>query len=450
MEDKYLSVTALTKYIKKKFDVDHHLNHILLRGEISNFKHHSRGHMYMTIKDDNASIRAVMFHKQNQHIKFQPENGMKVLITGYISVFESQGQYQLYIQELQPDGIGALHLAFEQLKEKLMKEGLFDPVHKKELPKYPQQIAVLTSPTGAAIRDILTTMERRYPVANVLIIPVLVQGKSSAASIAEAIKKANKLEKLDLIIVGRGGGSLEELWSFNEEVVARAIFESALPVISAVGHETDITISDMVADLRAPTPTAAAELAVPSQLDLLEKIKKLDQFIESNILHRLERSREKLSAVESSYVFKYPQRLVEDKEQRLDRAVEQLGKQLVYIVRGKQEAYQYIDQRYQRINYERQIEERGKRVEELMSRLERVSNQQLQQKKQLFGNRLAQLDLLNPTRIMKRGYAIAYTNEQEIVRSVDQMNKDENFTIQFADGFIQASVQEIRKEDNHE
>ncbi|MGP4042313.1 exodeoxyribonuclease VII large subunit [Gracilibacillus sp. D59] len=447
MEDKYLSVTALTKYIKKKFEVDRHLNQIWLRGEISNFKHHSRGHMYMTIKDDYASIRAVMFHRQNQNLSFRPEDGMKVLITGYISVFESQGQYQLYIQELQPDGIGALHLAFEQLKEKLSKEGLFDPIHKRALPKYPQHIAVLTSPTGAAIRDILTTMERRYPITNILIIPVLVQGKQAASSIVEGINKANQIDKLDLIIVGRGGGSLEELWSFNEEEVARTIFQSELPVISAVGHETDITISDMVADLRAPTPTAAAELAVPSQIELLDKLKKIDLFIENNIQNKIERSREKLDSIESSYVFKYPDRLVEDKEQRLDRAVEQVTKQLQHVVRAKNDHFQYVVQRYNRLNLEKQMEQQNQQVQDLLMRLYRASKQQLVQKNNIFSKNLAQLDLLNPTRIMSRGYSVAYTEENEIVRSIDQVTKDKALTVQLSDGLVECRVKEIRKGD---
>ncbi|QGH34888.1 exodeoxyribonuclease VII large subunit [Gracilibacillus salitolerans] len=448
MEDKYLSVSALTKYIKKKFDVDRHLNHIWLRGEISNFKHHTRGHMYMTIKDDHASIRAVMFHRQNQDLSFRPEDGMKVLISGYVSVFESQGQYQLYIQELQPDGIGALHLAFEQLKKKLSKEGIFDPIHKKTFPKYPEHIAVLTSPTGAAIRDILTTMERRYPIANVLIIPVLVQGKQAPASIVNGIKKANQIDSLDLIIVGRGGGSLEELWSFNDEEVVRAIFQSELPVISAVGHETDVTISDMVADLRAPTPTAAAELAVPSQLELLDKLKKMNQFIENNIRNKIERSREKLDSMESSYVFKYPERLVEEKEQRLDRAVDQLTKQLHRTVQVKRDYFKYLDQRYQRLNLDKQLEKQNDHVQDLLKRLYRASKQQVDQKGNLFSKNLTQLNLLNPTRIMSRGYSITYSEENEIIRSVNQVEMDDQLTIQLSDGLVECRAQEIRRGDN--
>ncbi|UOQ47488.1 exodeoxyribonuclease VII large subunit [Gracilibacillus caseinilyticus] len=447
MEDKYLSVTALTKYIKKKFDVDQHLNHILLRGEISNYKHHSRGHMYLTIKDEQTSIRAVMFQRQNQTLKFRPEDGMKVLITGYVSVFESQGQYQLYIQEMEPDGIGALYLAFEQLKEKLAQEGLFDPAYKKELPTYPKKIAVLTSPTGAAIRDILTTLERRYPIASVLIIPVLVQGKQAAASIVSAIEQANELNDLDVIILGRGGGSLEELWSFNEEVVARAIFHSTLPVISAVGHETDITISDMVADLRAATPTAAAELAVPTQAELLERIHKIDQGMESIVHHQIRHLNEKLQRLQGSYVFKYPGRLVEEKEQRLDRAVERLSNQLVTIYQTKKDQYTYLEKRYARIPLQRNMNQRHQSILEIQKRMDRVIAQQIDQKKNQFTKHLTQLDLLNPTRIMSRGYSITYNENNDILRSVQQIDPEDELHIQLTDGIVKSKVQQIRKDE---
>ncbi|UOQ85969.1 exodeoxyribonuclease VII large subunit [Gracilibacillus salinarum] len=447
MEDKYLSVTALTKYIKKKFDVDQHLNHILLRGEISNYKHHSRGHMYLTIKDEQTSIRAVMFQRQNQSLKFRPEDGMKVLITGHVSVFESQGQYQLYIQEMEPDGIGALYLAFEQLKEKLTKEGLFDPAYKKVLPTYPTKIAVLTSPTGAAIRDILTTLERRYPIASVLIIPVLVQGKQAAASIVSAIEQANELADIDVIIMGRGGGSLEELWSFNEEEVARAIFHSTVPIISAVGHETDITISDMVADLRAATPTAAAELAVPSQNELLERIQKMNQAMQTTIHHQIRHLNEKLQRLQGSYVFKYPERLVEEKEQRLDRAVDRISKQLTTINQSKKDQYTYVKQRFTRLPLQRNMDQRHQSILEIKKRMDRAIIQQIDQKKNLFSKHLTQLDLLNPTRIMSRGYSITYNENHDIIRSVQQMKKEDELLIQLADGVVQSKVLQIRKDE---
>lgn len=272
MEQRYLTVNALTKYIKRKFDADPHLQDCYVKGEISNFKQHSSGHMYFTLKDDKARLLAIMFASANRSMKFKPENGMQVLVSGDLSVYEASGQYQIYIKDMKPDGVGELFLAFEQLKAKLTEEGLFSPENKLALPKYPKTVGVVTSPTGAAIRDIVSTIKRRYPIANILLLPALVQGDQAAASIAKAIKYANTTGKIDVLIIGRGGGSIEELWAFNEEVVARAIFSSKIPIISAVGHETDFTIADFVADLRAPTPTAAAELAVPHIDELIERI----------------------------------------------------------------------------------------------------------------------------------------------------------------------------------
>ncbi|GAB2573697.1 exodeoxyribonuclease VII large subunit [Gracilibacillus alcaliphilus] len=450
MEDQYLSVTALTKYIKKKFDVDEHLNELWLRGEISNFKHHSRGHMYMTIKDDHANIRAVMFNRHSSGLSFVPENGMSVLIKGFVSVFESQGQYQLYIQEMQPDGIGAFYLAFEQLKEKLAKEGLFDPIHKQTLPKYPQQIAVITSPTGAAIRDILTTLERRFPIASVLIIPVLVQGNQAAASIVEGIQKANDLPEVDLIITGRGGGSLEELWSFNEEAVARAIFQSKKPVISAVGHETDTTISDMVADLRAPTPTAAAELAVPSQLDLMEKVKQMEQALLQQVHTKLRLADDKLKLMDNAYVFKYPERLILEKEQQLVDNVDKLIKQMQRTLQTKRDYWKFIDTRLKRFDLLKQVNQQKERLDHQLKQLDRVLKQQLEWKTNKFNDQLTQLDLLNPIHTMRRGYAIAYDQHNQIIKSVSSVKEKEAITVQISDGALSAIVKEVRKGEENE
>lgn len=255
---KYLSVSVWTKYIKRKFDADPHLQQAYIKGEISNFKQHSSGHMYFTLKDEKARLLAVMFSAHNGSLKFMPENGMKVLVRGDISVYEQSGQYQLYVKAMTPDGVGDLYTAYEQLKKKLEKAGLFAPLHKKTLPSYPKSVGVITSPTGAALRDILTTIKRRYPIAKVIIYPALVQGANAAPTIAKAISTANERNEVDVLIIGRGGGSIEELWAFNEEIVANSIYDSDIPIISAVGHETDFTIADFVADLRAPTPTAAA------------------------------------------------------------------------------------------------------------------------------------------------------------------------------------------------
>ncbi len=340
-ENRHVSVTALTRYLKKKLESDRHLQSVLVRGEISNFKHHSRGHFYLTLKDQGSRIQAVMFASNNQKLLFQPENGMKVLIEADLSVYEPYGQYQLYIKNMQPDGIGNLYLAYEQLKKKLEAAGYFDPAHKKALPAMPLEIGVITSPTGAAIRDILTTVKRRFPAARVTLFPVLVQGEHAASSIAKAIMQANQTEFLEVLIVGRGGGSIEELWAFNEETVANAIYGSSLPVISAVGHETDFTISDFVSDLRAATPTAAAELVVPSVSQLLERLSDKRNRLHYFMTHRLQNQKEKLRVMENAYAFKYPAQLMRQKEQDLDGILERMTRAAQQQM--KETAYSYND-----------------------------------------------------------------------------------------------------------
>ncbi|WP_069188398.1 exodeoxyribonuclease VII large subunit, partial [Paenibacillus sp. GM2] len=262
MEQRILSIKELNRYIRMKLESDSLLQDVWIRGEISNFTHHSSGHMYFTLKDKDSRIKTIMFASHNQRLPFIPKEGARVIARGNVSVYERDGQYQFYATHMQPDGIGSLYLAFEQLKGKLEAEGLFAPERKRPIPRYPHVIGVITSPTGAAVRDIITTLARRYPQAAVVLYPVLVQGKAAAPSIVKAIRRLNQMGEADVLIVGRGGGSLEELWAFNEEQVARAIYQSEIPVISAVGHETDFTIADFVSDLRAATPTAAAELAV--------------------------------------------------------------------------------------------------------------------------------------------------------------------------------------------
>lgn len=447
MDDKYLSVTALTKYIKKKFDIDQHLSNVWLRAEVSNFKHHSRGHMYLTLKDDNASIRAVMFNRYNEKLAFKVENGMNVLVNGYISVFESQGQYQFYITDMEPDGIGALHLAFEQLKEKLHKEGLFDTAIKKELPKYPKKIAVLTSPTGAAIRDIITTIERRYPLVDILVVPVYVQGTLAKQSIVKAIELVNKNNDVDTIILGRGGGSLEELWSFNEEDVARAIYKSQIPIISAVGHETDFTISDLVADLRAPTPTAAAELAVPSKQDLLDRVTQWNNRLVAQFSTTIRQKKDTLRALEQTYVFKYPHRYALEKEQTLDRAVERLHRTSSSIMERKQDTFRHLHQRYLSVPIYQQFKLFNERNRELRIQLAREANRHLEIKKDSFSNILEQLELLNPVHIMSRGYSVVYNENSEIVSGIAQITQGDKIQIQLSDGKIEAIVENIREED---
>src|SRR6478609_2992351 len=340
-EVRYLTVTALTRYIKRKFDVDPHMQDVWIKGEISNFKRHSRGHMYFTLKDQNARIAAVMFAGHNRQLNFQPEEGMNVLIRAEISVYEPSGNYQMYVKEMQPDGVGNLYLAYEQLKKKLEKEGLFDPARKRKLPKYPTTIGVITSPTGAAVRDIITTLKRRYN-ANIIVMPALVQGVNAAPSIIKAIEEANRRKEADVLIVGRGGGSIEELWAFNEESVARAIFTSNIPVISAVGHETDFTIADFVADLRAPTPTGAAELAVPHISEITERILTKQTRLIRAMKEKVGQQRKQLERLEKSYAFRYPHRLYEQKLEQLDKRTEQLVRNSQKLFSVKRTNYEQL------------------------------------------------------------------------------------------------------------
>lgn len=449
MNNKYLTVTALTKYIKRKFDTDSNLRNIWLKGEISNFKHHSRGHMYLTIKDEQSRIQAVMFAGNNRRLKFTPENGMNVLIKGEISVFEAHGQYQLYIQQMEPDGIGSLYLAFEQLKEKLQKQGYFDQKLKKQIPKYPTHIGVITSPTGAAVRDIITTIKRRFPITKTTVLPVLVQGPNAAKSITRAIEFANEKAIFDVLIVGRGGGSIEELWSFNEEIVAKAIFQSKIPIISGVGHETDFTISDFIADLRAPTPTGAAELAVPSLVELKDKVLGLKQSMTKTMTTMTTNARRHLTRLQQSYAFRYPEQLIKQKEQELDKLVERLDKSFNQYIEQKREIVWNMEKRLTAQHPYDQMKRMEKEVNRLTKQANYYMKQIVNQKSKKFANTIEKLTLLNPLETMKRGYAIPYNKSGRIIKSRHEVNIQDDITVQLADGALGCKVQEV-KEESHD
>ena len=316
-KDKYLTVTALTRYIKYKIDNDEHLKTVFLKGEISNFKMHSTGHMYFSIKDETSKINAIMFNRDAKNIQFEPKEGTKVLVVGRISVYEQTGNYQIYVQEMIEDGIGSLYIAFEKLKEKLSKEGLFDEKYKKKIPKMPKKIGIITAPTGAAIKDILSTIKRRYPICETILFPSLVQGDNAKEDIVKNLKTANEYD-LDVIILGRGGGSIEDLWPFNEEIVAREIFASKIPIISAVGHEVDFTIADFVADLRAPTPTGAAEMAVPNMIDIINHIKQLTIRLNESLNKKIKLEKINLEKSKNSIVIKNPMIMIDNKKQKID------------------------------------------------------------------------------------------------------------------------------------
>ncbi len=447
VENRYLTVTALTRYIKHKIETDRNLKEVYLRGEISNFKLHSRGHMYLTLKDDQARIQAVMFSSYNRFIKFRPENGMNVLIKGEISVYEPHGQYQLYIHDMQPDGIGALYLAYEQLKEKLEKEGLFNQERKKVIPKYPEHIGVITSPTGAAVRDIFSTLNRRYPIAKKTLLPVLVQGEYAPQSIVQAINRANELQLFDCLIVGRGGGSIEELWSFNEESVARAIANSSIPIISAVGHETDFTISDFVADLRAPTPTGAAELAVPSVQDVADRISIMKARIQRATTMKLTSLREKLTSLEESYAFRYPVQMLRQKELDLDRLLDQLQRTIKSYQRQQMDNVTNITKRLMQHHPSRKIETVTIQATNVRERLQRAMKLQLQNKHSIFSHRLDKLSLLNPLDIIKRGYTVTYDENKNVVKSVRDVQIGENVDVTLLDGTLMCEVRAIKEEE---
>ncbi|MCA1320590.1 exodeoxyribonuclease VII large subunit [Bacillus tianshenii] len=446
---KYLTVTALTKYIKRKFDVDPHLQDVWLKGEISNFKQHSRGHMYFTLKDQNARLQVVMFAGQNRSLAFKPEEGMKVLVRGELTVYEANGSYQMYIKEMQPDGVGSLYLAYEELKKKLSGEGLFSTEYKKPLPKYPKTVGVITSPTGAAVRDIITTLKRRYPLTKIVVIPALVQGNNAAPSIVKAIRQAHQIGGMDVLIVGRGGGSIEELWAFNEEIVAREIFASKIPIISAVGHETDFTIADFVADMRAPTPTAAAELAVPHINELMERLsdRKFRLHRASNKL--MQGYKDRLTALQKSYAFRFPKNLYVQKEQELDRMMDDLETAMKRLVEKKRDKQLQVSSLLERNHPRKQIESEMNSLKQQTKMLTQYMQQALQKKQWEFKNQLTKIDGLSPLKIMSRGYSVAYASSGEIVKSKDQVKVGDTVKVNLQDGTLDCEVQEIkeRKED---
>lgn len=416
MNRDYITVTQLTKYIKYRIDNDTNLQEVYLKGEISNFKAHTRGHFYFTIKDENSRINAIMFASSAKNVKFTPEDGMKVLVTGRISVYEATGGYQIYVNDMQEDGVGNLYVAFEQLKKKLAQEGLFAPEHKKKIPKIPKRVGVITASTGAAIRDIISTIQRRFPLTEVYLFPCLVQGEQAKEDIVRQIKRAENYD-LDVLIVGRGGGSIEDLWAFNEEIVARAIYDCPIPTISAVGHEIDFTIADFVADLRAPTPTGAAEIAVPNKNDVINYVKQLIIRLKKSMENILVKKRKQLEPLKEHYILKNPLDLYAAKIQKLDYEVENLIRNYKLLLEKKQNKL--------------------KTIQEKTIFLEPITI--LDKKKQKYVYLLGKLDALSPLKTLERGYSILKKGEKAIT-SMKDLKKDDLITIQLKDGSKEAVV----------
>lgn len=396
MKDKYITVTQLTRYIKFQIDNDKNLNQVFLKGEISNFKAHTRGHFYFTLKDENSRINAIMFSYNTRNVKFIPQDGMKVLVTGKISVFESTGNYQIYVEDMVEDGLGNLHIAFEQLKEKLNKEGLFDDSHKKRIPKIPDKVGVITASTGAAIRDIISTINRRFPLCEVILFPSLVQGEEAKYDIVDKLKIADNFG-VDVIILGRGGGSIEDLWPFNEEIVARAVYEANTPIISAVGHEIDFTICDFVADLRAETPTGAAERAVPNLTDVLNYIDQLTIRVSKSINSKIENNKINLKRLTESYILKNPLSIYEIKEQKLDMAIDKINSLIL----------NYLD----------------------------TCNIKVK-------NIIEKLEILNPMNALKRGYSVVKKDNKVV--NIKAIKENDTISIEMQNGTVISKVSEVK------
>lgn len=438
--DPYLSVKALTKYIKKKFDVDPHLRDVYVKGELSNVKIHTSGHIYFTLKDDASRLPAVMFSANAKAVKFKPESGMTVLIRGDVNVYEASGQYQLYAQSMQSDGIGDYYLAFEQLKEKLAKEGLFNAAHKKAFPRFPKRIAVVTAPTGAAVRDICITLNRRYPLAHVVIYPTLVQGAQATQSIVQSIQAANQKD-YDVLIVGRGGGSIEDLWSFNEEAVARAIYQSRIPIISAIGHETDTTIADFVSDLRAATPTAAAELAVPSKAELLDRLLNYRSGMYRTTANAIAREKASLERLTTSFPLAYPDRLYRPFIERVERATESLRRETFQQFNYARERYKNLDKQLATRTPESRIRQSALELDALKKRIDQLAALAVRDNTQQLTSAMRTLDALSPLKIMDRGYSITYKDDK-VIKSVEQVEAGDRLSISMKDGVLKTTVSE--------
>ncbi len=423
---KYLSVSVINRYLKDQFDRNEHLRTVFLKGEISNFKGHTTGHLYFSLKDETSRINAIMFSSYAKKLTFTPCDGKKVLVSGRISIYEATGSYQIYVDDMQEDGLGNLYLAYEKLKADLEKEGLFDQKYKKPIPKYPHRIGIVTAPTGAAIKDILSTIKRRYPICETILFPCLVQGEYAADDIVNKINLANTYD-LDVLIVGRGGGSIEDLWSFNEEKVARAIFASHIPIISAVGHEIDFTIADFVADLRAPTPTGAAEMAVPNLNDLLIYINQLNIRSKEAMHKIINYKRLLIDSFKSSYVLKSPMIMFDSKKQKLDMIIEKINN---YILKRTENYRQHLE--HIKANYV-------------------LNNPQVIYKEKInkLNNLTEKLELVSPIHVLRRGYAITMDKENKVIKSIDQIKENDNINVTLANGQIEAKVLKTVKEEHN-
>ena len=442
----YLSVSTLTKYLKLKFDKDPYLERVYLTGQVSNFRRRPN-HQYFSLKDEKAVIQATIWGGVYKKLGFDLEEGMKINVIGRVQLYEPSGSYSIIIEKAEPDGIGALAIQFEQLKKKLSEEGLFEERFKQALPQFPKKIGVVTSPSGAVIRDIITTVSRRFPGVKIILYPTKVQGEGAFAEVAENIRRANERKDLDLLIIGRGGGSIEDLWAFNEEVVVRAIFESHIPIISSVGHETDTTLADFVADRRAATPTAAAELATPvTKLDLLAHLQQQQNRLAAATSNRLTYNRERLAKLSQSVIFRQPERLYDSYLQKLDQLNLGLKQKIREYYNEEVQRARLLQHRLEALAPLRQVQIYQERVAQL-ERLLRSNMAVVYDHKVAEVKRLSDaLLMLDTSRIVARGYAIVKKDEQ-VLESIEKVNKRDQLTILMRDGQIEVEVKDVERKE---
>ncbi|WCG36508.1 exodeoxyribonuclease VII large subunit [Companilactobacillus farciminis] len=444
--EQYLTVTALSQYLKRKFDVDPYLGHVYLMGEISNFRLRP-AHQYFSLKDDKAKISAIMFKSNFEKVKFKPEEGMKVLVQGRISLYEPAGSYQIYVDTMEPAGLGALYVAFEQLKKKLSQQGVFD-LPKKPIPQFPKRIAVVTSESGAVIHDIMTTVARRFPIVQLVLYPAQVQGDGAAETIVEQLKRINEDGGFDTIIIGRGGGSIEDLWPFNEEIVAQAIVQSQIPVISSVGHETDTTIADLVADLRAATPTAAAELATPVLSETLQHLQDLHTRLYSAQNNLIAQYQDRVQNLSQNVFLQHPERIYEVYLQKVDGLENRLSQNLANSLnRSKTELIQYAN-RLVRVSPRDQIYSYNNQVNRQYQILINNINKIINKNRNVFNSQVATLDSLSPLKTLSRGFAIPTNQKGKVLTKASDYQVDQTVNLRVRDGNVKLITKEISEDNN--
>lgn len=448
-DEKYLTVSELNWYVKQKFDRDPYLRQIFIQGELSNFRFRRGGHQYFSLKDDKSKINVVMFRGDFDKVKFEPEEGMKVYVTGRLSTYEAQGSYQFYAKSMEPAGLGALYERFRQLQEKLAKEGLFAQEHKRPLPLFPDKIAVVTSASGAVIHDIMVTANRRFPHAEIDLFPAQVQGESAAGSLVSAMQQIQAwADEYDVLIIGRGGGSLEDLWPFNEEEVVRQVYAMKMPVISSVGHETDTTLCDLAADCRAATPTAAAEMATPDLTQVVAEIGQLQTRLLTDIRAVIQVRAQAMAQLEKSFIMKEPQRLYEQKMQQVDQLSQQLSRMMEVIVKDQGQRLRLLTQRLQHQAPDRRIKQLKQENSYLAKSLEMGIKRILEQKQAACRQAVQQLDDYSPLKTLARGYSYTTDASGTVIKSVQQLSPGDQVRLHLKDGQAIGRIEEIKEEKN--